>query len=252
MMKIAVMADEEAPEAVSSRLRRLYGQIGFDMADAIVLIASNSGVVRGLHRLAGYGLPIYPMSWGSPSFLTNGFQEAKLDIAIAEAEPAILHPLCMTCRLTTGEQHVAHAYNEVAVFRQTRRMIRIDIAINGGKRLLGLAGDGVLAATPAGSTAYNLSAHGPILPLNSGLVALTPIAPHHPRNWRGALLPATDVVTLTPSGPAEPPMAATADFVQLQDVAEVTVTADPTIQATLLFARGAGLAARQLEEQFRS
>ncbi|MEC5293313.1 hypothetical protein VQ044_20780 [Aurantimonas sp. C2-5-R2] len=177
-MKIAVLAGEEVPDAFGDRLRRLYGRITIDAADAIVLIASNSGVVRGLHRLAGHALPIYPMSCGSPSFLTNGFQEANLEATIEAAEPAILHPLRMTCVLSNGERCSAYAYNEVAVFRPTQRMIKIDITVNGGKRLSALTGDGVLVATPAGSTAYNLSAHGPILPLNSGLVALTPIAPY--------------------------------------------------------------------------
>ncbi|MEC5293350.1 NAD kinase [Aurantimonas sp. C2-5-R2] len=248
-MNILYLADESA-----SHRPGWISAAEFTAADAadvefIVLRTGNSGVVRGLHRWAGLQIPIFPMSDGSSDFLTNGFREGDIEPVLRASRPAVIRPLHMRCTLGSGAVHEVFAYNEVTLARQSMQMSGIEIWVNGKLRLPELIGDGVLVATPAGSTAYNFSVHGPILPLDSGLMALTPIAPYRPRRWRGAMLPETDVITCKTSSESRM-LAATADFAEYSDVVEITVRGDTSREAVLLFEQGADLSQRQLAEQF--
>jgi NAD+ kinase len=208
-------------------------------------------MLQTLHRFLSTGVPIYGMNRGTVGFLMNDYAEDGLKERLAAAELTVIHPLSMTAVDETGKVHRAIAFNEVSLLRQRHQAAKLTISIDGRPRLDELICDGVLVATPAGSTAYNLSAHGPILPINSDLLALTPISAFRPRGWRGAILPHQAKVTFTVREAEKRPVAAVADHVEVRHVRQVEVAQDQSKSAKILFDPGHSLAERVLREQFR-
>src|SRR6266446_6953200 len=210
--RIAFVASTSA-EAQQSRaaLAQRYGDADPASADVIVALGGDGLMLQTLHRFMTSGKPIYGMHRGTVGFLMNDFREDELAERLAAAETTQIHPLLMRVRDALGNRHEAHAINEVSLFRQTHQAAHLRILIDGKERLAELASDGVMVATPAGSTAYNLSAQGPIIPINAPLLALTPISPFRPRRWRGALLPDTARVGIEVLEADKRPVAAVAD-----------------------------------------
>jgi NAD+ kinase len=240
------------PEARSAlaRLTRRYGNIAPGKADAVVALGGDGLMLRTLHKLMKSGKPIYGMHRGTIGFLMNEYEEKHLRERLTAAHTTVIHPLVMRARDARGRVHVHHAINEVSLFRQTYQVARLAIQIDGKERLSELMADGVLVATPAGSTAYNLSAQGPIIPINAPLLALTPISPFRPRRWRGALLPDRAHVTIKVIDHIRRPVAAVADHAEVRSVREVEIGMDYAISMQMLFDPGHSLDERILREQF--
>lgn len=250
--KIAFLASD-APEArvARDRLAALYGDAPTGEAEAVVALGGDGLMLQTLHRFVSTGIPIYGMNRGTIGFLMNDYREDGLLERLAAAELTTIHPLRMKATDSTGQTREAIAFNEVSLLRQRHQAAKLKIDVDGRTRLEELICDGVIIATPAGSTAYNLSAHGPILPINSKLLAVTPISPFRPRGWRGAILPHEARVTITILESDKRPVAAVADHVEVRDVTEVEVAEDRTRAAKILFDPGHSLAERVLREQFR-
>jgi NAD+ kinase len=207
-------------------------------------------MLQTLHRVINRGVPVYGMNFGSVGFLMNEYNTDGLTDRLADAESNDIHPLAMTAIDAMGHEHTALALNEVSIFRATFQAAKIEIAVDGSTRLEELICDGILLATPAGSTAYNLSAHGPILPITAELLALTPISPFRPRRWRGALLSNHAVVTFRIHESGKRPVNVAADAAEFEAVNEVTVREDRSFKSTLLYDPGHSLEERVLNEQF--
>ncbi|HVX05185.1 MAG TPA: NAD kinase, partial [Rhodanobacteraceae bacterium] len=203
-----------------------------------------------LHAHRTLDVPVYGMKLGRVGFLMNLYQPDDLPARIAAAHPAVLHPLEMRVTQRDGAEATALAFNEISLLRQTNQAAHIEVALNGDVKLANLICDGLLVATPAGSTAYNLSAHGPILPLDANVLALTPISPFRPRRWRGALLPASTRIGLRTLEPGHRPVSATADFLEVRDAVQIGVRQARERAITLLFDPERSLAQRILDEQF--
>jgi NAD+ kinase len=250
--KIAFLASD-SPEArdALARLTAIHGNADPDRADCVVALGGDGHMLQALHRFVSTGIPIYGMNRGTVGFLMNDYSEERLIERLHAAELTIIHPLSMTAVDEAGKTHRAIAFNEVSLLRQRYQAAKLMIAIDGKPRLDELICDGVLVATPAGSTAYNLSAHGPILPINSELLALTPISAFRPRGWRGAILPHQAHVTITVLEAEKRPVAAVADHVEVRHVREVEIAEDENKAARILFDPGHSLAERVLREQFR-
>jgi NAD+ kinase len=232
------------------RLVGRYGDFGFDEADLIVCLGGDGFMLETLHRTLSQPVPVYGMNCGSVGFLMNPFLEDDLPSRLARAQAVVLNPLRMHAVTRTGAVDEALALNEVSLLRQLRQTAKIRITIDGRVRLPELVCDGVLLSTPAGSTAYNLSAHGPIVPLSANLLPLTPISAFRPRRWRGALLPSSaDVIFEVLEGDKRP-VSAVADFTEVRDVATVAVSEDRSVQTTILFDPDQGLSERIIAEQF--
>lgn len=251
-MKLAFVSSgtDEADDA-AAQLSRRYGDCAFEEADCVVVLGGDGMMLETLHKLMNTSTPAYGMNFGSVGFLMNEFNATDLVARIADAVPTQIHPLAMTARDKSGGAHEALALNEVSLFRSSYQAAKIEILVDGEARMEELTCDGILLATPAGSTAYNLSAYGPILPIDSPLLALTPISPFRPRRWRGAILPNRATVTFRMFEVDKRPVSAVADNVQFQDVVEVTVREDRSQSTQLLFDSGHGLEERVLAEQFR-
>jgi NAD+ kinase len=249
--RLAFVASER-PEARAAlaRLRELYGSAGEDSADVIVALGGDGFMLETLHRTLPATKPIYGMNRGSVGFLMNDYVEEGLVERIQAAELAVIHPLAMVATDRSGERREALAINEVALFRQTYQTARLGVEIDGKERLKELLCDGILLSTPAGSTAYNLSAHGPIIPLGAQILALTPISAFRPRRWRGALLRHTAHVTLTVQEPEKRPVSAVADNFEVRDVVRVEIAENRSISLHMLFDAGRSLEERVLAEQF--
>ena len=241
-------AHEEA-QAAKARLLKRYGDHQPDKADVVVALGGDGFMLQMLHELDGKK-PIYGMNRGSVGFLMNEFSEEGLEERIAKAERATIHPLVMEAKDAGGKVHKAPAFNEVSLFRQSYQAAKLRIAVDNKVRLAELVADGVLVATPAGSTAYNLSAHGPILPLNAPLLALTPISPFRPRRWRGALLPDRARIEIVVNEADKRPVSAVADHFEVRSVVEVRARLDTAGSRVLLFNPGHNLDERILTEQF--
>ncbi len=243
-----------APTALAretrERLVAQYGDTPFDTAQVVVALGGDGFMLETLHRLLGKGTPVFGMNCGSVGFLMNQLSEVDLPERLNRSQAAILHPLRMHAVTTTGRVEEALALNEVSLLRQIRQTAKIRISVDGRVRLEELACDGVLVSTPAGSTAYNLSAHGPIVPLTSNILPLTPISAFRPRRWRGALLPSTAEVLFEVLEAEKRPVSAVADSTEVRDVLSVMVSEDRTIQAAVLFDPEHGLSERILAEQF--
>ncbi|WP_421759709.1 NAD kinase [Devosia sp.] len=238
-------------DAAAEALRQRYGNVPFADAGVVVALGGDGLMLQTLHRKMGQDVPVYGMNFGSVGFLMNDYSAEDLVARLAAAKPTHIYPLEMKVRLEDGSEHVALALNEVSLFRMTYQAVKIEIIVDGHTRLEELICDGVLLSTPAGSTAYNLSAHGPILPIDSPLLALTPISPFRPRRWRGAILNNAATVTFRTREEAKRPVSAVADNVEFQHVVEVIVRENRSKRVTLLFDPGTGLDERVLSEQFR-
>jgi NAD+ kinase len=221
-----------------------------DDADVLVALGGDGFMLQTLHRHGGLGKPVYGMKLGTVGFLMNHYRDSDLLERLALAEPAVLRPLEMLAQTESGASVGSLAYNEVSLLRQTRQAAHLAIDLNGKPRLDELICDGVMVATPAGSTAYNFSAHGPILPLGSSVIALTPIAAFRPRRWRGALLKSATEVRFRVLDPYKRPVSATADSHEVRDVVEVTIRESRDRTVTLLFDPEHNLEERILSEQF--
>ncbi|HPE31723.1 MAG TPA: NAD kinase [Parvularculaceae bacterium] len=237
-------------QATASEFRKLFGDAPVAEADVIVAIGGDGYMLETLRANMTSGKPVYGVNCGTVGFLMNSYDLEGLPERIAEAEAAVIHPLAMTATTIGGRKEEARAINEVSLFRQTRLSAKVKIIVNGKVRMESLTCDGVLLATPAGSTAYNLSAHGPILPINSHLLALTPISAFRPRRWRGALLPHDAQVRFEAIEPDTRPVSAVADNLEVRNVSAVEVHEDRSIAMTLLFDKGQSLEERVLREQF--
>ncbi|MEZ5464575.1 MAG: NAD kinase [Lysobacteraceae bacterium] len=249
--KLAFVASrsDEAQQA-RNRLLEAHDDCAPEDADVIVSLGGDGFMLHTLHRYGELGRPVYGMKLGTVGFLMNQYRPESLSQRIAAAHPATLHPLRMSAISESGNRAEALAYNEVSLLRQTKQTARIRVSLNGSVRLPELVADGVMVSTPAGSTAYNLSAHGPILPLDSATLALTPISPFRPRRWRGAILRAATEVTLEVLDPDKRPVSATADSTEIRDVVEVRIREDDGHAVTLLFDPEHNLEERILSEQF--
>ncbi len=245
-----VAAQTEDALAARARLQQLYGDGRPENASVIVALGGDGFMLQTLHRYMGRGLPIYGMNYGTVGFLMNEYGEDDLLARIDRAQETILHPLRMLAQTESGVTQEALAINEVSLLRQTRQAAKIRIDIDGKVRIPELVCDGALVATPAGSTAYNLSAHGPILPLDAGLLALTPISAFRPRRWRGALLPRQARVRFEILDRFKRSVSAVADATEVRDVTEVEVFEEPEIDMHLLFDPEHNLEERILNEQF--
>ena len=239
-----------AARSARTKLEKRYGSVPPAQADIVVALGGDGLMLQTLHRNIHRGTPIYGMNLGTIGFLMNTFKEAGLLQRLRRARQVSMAPLRMLAINTRGSVHEVIAINEVSLLRSSRQTARIAVSVDGRKRLPDLYCDGVLVATPAGSTAYNLSAHGPILPLGAGLLALTPINAFRPRRWRGALLSRHSKVELTVLDPRKRPVAAAADSVEIANVARITVTEATDIDLTLLFDPEHDLEERILKEQF--
>jgi NAD+ kinase len=242
-------ATPEAREAYG-RLENRYGNHAPKDADVIVALGGDGLMLQTLHDFMSSGKPIYGMHRGTVGFLMNDYSEDDLVSRIASAHMTIIHPLLMRARDARGVVHEHHAINEVSLFRQSAQAAHLRILIDGKERLSELVADGVMVATPAGSTAYNLSAQGPIIPINASLLALTPISPFRPRRWHGALLPDKAKVTIEVSEAEKRPVAAVADHDEVRSVRSVDVEMDHKISLNMLFDPGHNLDERILREQF--
>ncbi len=216
----------------------------------VVALGGDGLMLQTLRKAMKAGKPIYGMHRGTIGFLMNEFREKGLRERLQSAQTTIIHPLVMRARDIKGKLHEHYAINEVSLFRQTYQVARLAISVDGKERLPELMGDGVLVSTPAGSTAYNLSTQGPIIPINASLLALTPISPFRPRRWRGALLPDSARVTLRVIDPERRPVAAVADHEEVRSVRDVDVRMDHSVSMQMLFDPGHSLDERILREQF--
>ena len=251
-MKLSFVASD-APEAraAEAELSRLYGNHPLDEADAVVALGGDGLMLQTLHRALPQGHAIYGMNRGSVGFLMNDYQAGNLPERIAGAEVTAIHPLTMEATTVAGETSQALAFNEVSMLRQRHQAAKLRISVDGRVRLEELICDGIIVATPAGSTAYNLSANGPILPVNSPLLALTPISAFRPRRWRGAILPHDAAVGIEVLESDKRPVAAVADHEEVRNVRRVSVREDASRSVRLMFDPGHTLAERVLQEQFR-
>ena len=252
-LALAVSPTEAAQDA-ADELRARYDWVEEPRADAIVALGGDGFMLQTLHALMAGDrmLPVFGMNRGTVGFLMNQYVADGLPDRVAAARRFALHPLTMTATTVGGAVVISPAINEVSLLRETRQAAKLEIAIDGRVRMSELACDGVLVATPAGSTAYNLSAHGPILPLSSDLLALTPISPFRPRRWRGALIPDSSLVEVNVLEAGKRPVSAVADQVEVRDVAQVRVVSDRRVTLTLLFDPEYPLDDRIVMEQFLS
>jgi NAD+ kinase len=249
--RIAFVASAGAEaQAALAQLVELYGNHDPDTAEVVVALGGDGLMLQTLHRYMRTGKPIYGMHRGTVGFLMNEFSAQDLHRRLAAARESQIHPLLMRATDVHDVVHIHHAINEVALFRQTYQAARLRILIDEHERMPELIADGILVSTPAGSTAYNLSVQGPILPINAALLALTPISAFRPRRWRGALLPNTAYVIIEVLEDEKRPVAAVADHDEVRDVRRVEVLSDKTISMRMLFDPGHSLEERILREQF--
>ena len=243
-----------APTALAAesraRLVARYGDASLQEAECVVALGGDGFMLETLHKVLGRPVPVYGMNCGSVGFLMNNFDEDQLAERLSRAQAAVLHPLRMEVNTVDGGSEGALALNEVSLLRQLRQAAKIRVVVDGRVRLAELICDGILVSTPAGSSAYNLSAHGPIVPLSANLLPLTPISAFRPRRWRGALLPSSAEVLFEVLETEKRPVAAVADFTEVRDVLSVAVKEDRSVDVTVLFDPDQGLSERIIAEQF--
>lgn len=250
--KVAFVASD-VPEAKAARdrLSERYGSVAPKEADAIVALGGDGLMLQTLHKHMNDGIPIYGMNRGSVGFLMNEYHEDCLKERLAAAEINAIHPLSMMAYDRDGKATKALAINEVSLFRESYQAAKLRISIDGKVRLEELICDGVLVATPAGSTAYNLSAYGPIVPINSPLLALTAISPFRPRRWRGALIADRARISITVLEAEKRPVSAVADHFETRSITRVDIALAQRIELLMMFDPGHSLDERILSEQFR-
>src|SRR5271163_3169923 len=249
--RIAFVASDTASAQKSRRaLVRRYGDALPETADVIVALGGDGLMLATLQRLMNSGKPIYGMHRGTVGFLMNEYSEQRLVERLTAAQVTVIHPLLMRARDAAGRVHRHRAINEVSLFRQSYQAARLRVLVDGKARLPELVADGILLSTPAGSTAYNLSVQGPIIPIGAPVLALTPISPFRPRRWHGALLPDRAKVTVEVLETAKRPVAAVADHDEVRSVRSVEISMDHSIAMHMLFDPGHSLDERILSEQF--
>jgi NAD+ kinase len=249
--RIAFAASATALAAEArDRLVALYGECPVEQASVVVALGGDGFMLETIHRVLTLRIPVYGMNCGSVGFLMNTFSEDDLPGRLARAQEAVLYPLRMHTVSADGSEDDALAFNEVSLLRELRQTSKIRVTVDGRVRLAELMCDGILISTPAGSTAYNLSAHGPIVPLSANLLPLTPISAFRPRRWRGALLPSTARVVFEVLEADKRPTSAVADFTEVRDVVSVAVGEDRSISITVLFDPDRVLSERIIAEQF--
>ncbi len=249
--KIAFLASE-APIAQQARaeLAARYGDVAPAEADLIVALGGDGFMLQTLHATQAYAVPVYGMNRGTVGFLMNEYRADDLPARLATAEVAAINPLSSTAVTVDGTIHHSLAINEVSLLRAGPQAAKLRILVDGKLRMDELVCDGALVATPAGSTAYNYSAHGPILPIGSDVLALTAVAAFRPRRWRGALLPKSAVVRFEVNDPVRRPVMSDADGKSVRDVASVEIRSEPSVTHHILFDPGHGLEERLIQEQF--
>ncbi len=249
--KIAFVAsDVPLAQAARAELAAAYGEVPVGQAGVIVALGGDGFMLQTLHATQALGVPVYGMNRGTVGFLMNEFHGDDLRDRLTEAEEAVINPLSTVAMTVDGTRHKALAINEVSLLRAGPQAARLRISVDGKVRMEELVCDGALVATPAGSTAYNYSAHGPILPIGSDVLALTAMAAFRPRRWRGALLPKSAVVRFDVIDPDKRPVMSDADGKSVRDVSWVEVRSEPAISHRLLFDPGHGLEERLIREQF--
>ena len=240
----------EDAEVALSELTQLYGNVAPEEAEYIVALGGDGFMLATLHRTQALDVPVYGMNRGTVGFLMNDYSETDLPERLARAEEEVINPLAMRAEAGDGTIHEALAINEVSLLRAGPQAAKLRITVNGRLRLEELICDGALVATPAGSTAYNYSAHGPILPIGSDVLALTAVAAFRPRRWRGALLPKSATVRFDVIEPDKRPVMADADSRWVESVLWVEIRSETAIAHRILFDPGHGLEERLLREQF--
>ena len=245
-----VHAGTELAEKHFNELSALYAFVSPEESDVILALGGDGLMLHVLHTYMDLKKPIYGMNCGTVGFLMNEYQRQLLAERILSADSFVLHPVAMEAKTTEGSMEHALAFNEVAVIRGSAQSANISVSIDGVQRLEKYIGDGLIVSTAAGSTAYNLSAHGPIIPLGTNLLALTPVSPFRPRRWKGALLPHTAVITMENLNPQKRPLVTTADFRDIPNVVTVTVREDQSHQVQMLFDKDHSLEERIIREQF--
>ena len=251
--KITFIASDtnQATEA-KKKLTELYGNSDIKEAEFIVALGGDGQMLQVLHQFIGSGIPIYGMNCGSIGFLMNELSFDNLDKKLENSEMTEINPLKMLVTDISGKEHTEIAINEVALTRTTYQASKLKISINNKVRLHELISDGLLISTPAGSTAYNLSADGPILPINARLMALTPTSPFRPRRWKGALLDINSIVEIDVIDPEYRKVNATADSHEIMDAKKIIISNDETLSLKIMFDPDHNLEERIITEQFSS
>jgi len=249
--KITFLASEtEVAQEALAKMTAAYGNVPLAKAEVIVALGGDGFMLQTLHGTQATELPVYGMNCGTIGFLMNEYGEEALPERLAEAEEEVINPLAMRAETAGGHRREALAINEVSLLRAGPQAAKLRITVDGKVRMEELVCDGALLSTPAGSTAYNYSAHGPILPIGAEVLALTPMAAFRPRRWRGALLPKTAVVRFDVLDPAKRPVMADADGQSVRDVVAVEIRSEDAIRHRILFDPGHGLEERLTREQF--
>lgn len=243
-------ADTTQAREARDRLSALYGNVPLEEADIVVALGGDGSMLRALHDSIRHKKPVFGMNRGSIGFLLNPYHTEDLPGRLARAQTVRLNPLRMKAVTMSGETAEELAINEVSLLRETRQTAKLKITVDGIVRLDELIADGVIVATPAGSTAYNMSAHGPIIPLSAELLALTPISAFRPRRWRGALLPRSSRIVIEALEPDNRAVSAVADFTEIRDIVKVEIWQDRDIEISLLFDPELNLDERMIKEQF--
>ena len=246
-------SDTPAAQAARAMMVDQHDWVPLGEADVAVVLGGDGFMLTVLHQMLDMKrvIPAYGLNYGTVGFMMNKVRSTRpITQRVMRAKAVSVTPLAMVARSHSGETITAYAINEVSLLRETRQTARLEITVNGKVRMADLACDGILVATPAGSTAYNLSANGPILPLGSHMLALTPISPFRPRRWKGAILPESAEVSFRVLDPEKRPVAAVADQKEVRDIDSVTITAACEHRLHLLFDRGSSLEERIFAEQF--
>jgi len=245
-----VASDVDSAQEALGELTEQYGAHAPEKADVIVALGGDGFMLNTLHLMQPLALPVYGMNRGTVGFLMNAYQNEGLEERLTQAEEAVINPLATRIECQDGTFHEALAINEVSLLRAGQQAAKLRISVDGMPRLEELVCDGALVCTPAGSTAYNYSAHGPILPIGSDVLALTAVAPFRPRRWRGALLSKTSTVRFDVLEAEKRPVMAAADSVPVRNVVSAEIRSEPTIEHRILFDPGHGLEERLIREQF--
>lgn len=250
-MKLAFLASKsvKAQRALKSLVKR-YGNHDLQQADVVVPLGGDGFMLHSLHQLMDKSTPVFGLSRGTVGFLMNAYREDDLVERISEAKDTVLHPLEMKAYQVNGQIKESLAINEVSLLRQTKQSAHIKVKINDDTKIERLVGDGIMVATPAGSTAYNLSAHGPVIPMGSEILAVTPISPFRPRRWRGAIIPSHAVVSFEILSHRKRPVSATSDNYEVRNVCRVDIRARKDIGIHVLYDPQHNLEDRILNEQF--
>ena len=250
-MKLAFLASKSAKAQGAYRaLTKTYGNHEVSQADVVVPLGGDGFMLHCLHNMIDKRVPVFGLSRGTVGFLMNAYRESDLIERIDSAKNTVLHPLEMKAHQVNGQIKEALAINEVSLLRQTKQSAHIKVNINGDTKIERLVGDGIMVATPAGSTAYNLSAHGPVIPMGSEILAVTPISPFRPRRWRGAIIPSHAAVSFEVMSHRKRPVSATSDNFEVRNVCRVDIKARKDIHINVLYDPQHNLEDRILNEQF--